>query len=263
MAWRANVGVMTPYHAIPTPPHFAALLSGRGLDMVKIVAVLAMVVDHAGYIWFGGGLYTYLIGRIAFPLFCFAAAAAIIRLRDDPAHLYRQAGLLLLFALLTEPVSQLTRSGYQSINVLFTLALAMAIAPVLLKAPTWLRGMVYLAAIAAMALPNAWEFGFAGMLLPVALAHALMGKHLDTLAAVALALVANFGGYAGLDVIRVDMTVITIMFATLVPLALLHAMNAFYKVQANQRRILPRYALHIFYPLHMLLLWLIGLLFTQ
>lgn len=239
--------------------YFPALLSGRGLDIVKIVAAIAMLVDHTGYILFGGGLYFYLIGRIAFPLFCFAAAAAIVRLRDEPAHLYRQAALLLLFALITEPVSQIARSGYQVVNVLFTLSLAMAIAPMMLKSPTWLRGVIYGVAIAAMAYPNAWEFGFAGMLLPVTIAMALMGHRLDMVATFILAVVINFGGYGDLDITRYDLFVVTVMFAALVPLALLHGLNGYYQTHNNQGRLLSRYALHIFYPLHMLLLWLVGM----
>lgn len=228
--------------------------------MVKIIAALTMLVDHAGYILGTGGLYTYLVGRIAFPLFCFAAAAAIVRLRDDPAQMYRQAGLLLLFALITEPVSQLTRSGYDVINVLFTLALAMAVAPMMLKAPVWLRGVVNGVGIAAMAYPNAWEFGFGGMLLPVAMALALMGRRFDAVAVFVLLSVINFGGYAGLDIARMDVLVATLIFAALAPLAIVSVLNAYYTARPAPGRILSRYALHVFYPAHMLVLWLIALI---
>lgn len=228
--------------------------------MVKIIAAICMIVDHAGYIVTGEGLLTYLVGRSAFPLFCFAAAAAIVRLRDDSAHLYRQAGLLLLFAVLSEPVSQLTREGYQVINVLFTLALGVAVAPVMLAAPRWLRAAVYALAVFAMAYPGAWEFGMAGMLLPVAMAGAVLGRSTDAIAVLVLAGVANFGGYGQLDVVRVDLMILTALFATLVPFALLHAMNAYYANHAANGRILSRYALHLFYPGHMLVLWLIALL---
>lgn len=241
---------------LPARFYFPALLSGRGLDVVKIVAALTMLVDHAGYILSIGGIYSYLIGRVAFPLFCFAAAAAIVRLRDDPAQMYRQAGLLLLFALITEPVSLIARSGYEVINVLFTLSLAMAVAPLMLKSPVWLRCIVYALAVTAMAYPNAWEFGFGGMLLPVAIALSLMGHRFDALAMVALLSVIHFGGYAGLDVVRMDLLVVTIMFATLVPLAILYAINSYYTARPSQGRLLSRYALHIFYPAHMLVLWL-------
>lgn len=240
-------------------PFFAAVLSGRGLDVIKIVAAISMLVDHAGYILFGGGLYFYLIGRLAFPLFCFAAAAAILRLRDDPAHLYRQAGLLLLFALLTEPVSQLARSGYQAINVLFTLSLAMAVAPVMLRLPAWFRALVYVTGIAAMSYPNAWEFGFAGMLLPVAMALALSGRRCDMGAALALAAVTNFGGYAALAGVRADLVIATLVCAVLAPVAVLYAVSNYYNARPAPGRVLWRYALHLFYPAHMLVLWLAGM----
>lgn len=242
---------------------FPALMSGRGLDVVKIVAALCMLVDHSGYILHVGGLASYLIGRVAFPLFCFAAAAAIVRLRDDTAHLYRQAVLLLLFALITEPVSQITRAGYEVINVLFTLALAMAVAPVMLKLPAWGRAAIYVLAIAAFAFPNAWEFGFVGMMLPVAFALALMGRKLDMVMAAVLAGMVNFGGYAGIDVVHGHLAMAAVIFATLVPLAVLYAINAYYLQRPHAGRILSRYALHVFYPAHMLVLWLIAVLFAQ
>ncbi len=253
---------MTQIPADSAELRFPALTTGQGLDVVKIVAALAMVVDHAGHIWLGGeSLYTYLIGRIAMPLFCFAAAVSILRLRDHPARLYRQAGLLFVFALVAEPVSRLTRDGYDILNVLFTLSLAMAVAPVLLKRPAVLRAVVYGLGVALVGFGNLWEFGFAGMVLPLALAFALHGRRMDALAAVLLAAVMNFSGYVYFDTVQPELAVLTVVFAVLVPFAVLHALNAVYAKRGQKSRLLSRYALHVFYPLHMLVLWALRPLF--
>ncbi len=225
--------------------------------MVKIVAAACMCADHAGYILHTGGLATYLTGRVAFPLFCFAAAVAILRLRDDTAHLYRQAAVLLFFAVLSEPVAQLARAGYMAVNVLFTLALGMAVAPALMATKTHVRAVVYALALAAFALPNAWEFGFAGMLLPVTLALALRGSCLDGAAALVLAGAVNFGGYAVFDVAQPALAAVVVLCATLVPTAILFALNAYYAARPVQGRVLSRYMLHFFYPAHLLVLWAI------
>lgn len=246
---------MSPLPRSPERCAYPALMSGRGLDVVKILAAAAMLVDHAGYILTGENLYMFLIGRMAYPLFAFAAAVTILRRQDDSAYLYRQAGILLLCALLSEPVSQLTREGYQVLNVLFTLALSLAAAPVLMACRSWLRLMVYGLAVAVCALPGGWEFGAAGMLLPVAIAVAMAGSRVDAVAAVVLAGMMNFGGYAQWNAYHFELMLATAVFSTLAPAALLHVINAFYARQAPRARLLSRYALHIFYPAHMLALW--------
>ena len=238
---------------------FPALTSGRALDVVKIVAAVAMVIDHINHIWWQGSVTSaYLIGRMAFPLFCFAAAAAIVRMDGATDKIYKQAGFLLLCALISEPVSQLTRDP-DTVNVLFTLALGLAVAPCVRSFPPVLRMVFYIAACALMAWPNAWEFGFAGMFLPVALAGAIAGRRSDMVGAAVLAAFANFGGYGDLDVVNPAAVMIVVLAAVVAPFCVLWLIDKM-QTTSGQARLLPRYALHVFYPLHMLVIWAIGLL---
>ncbi len=51
-----------------------------GLDLVKWTAMLAMVADHLRFLWpDADGLF--VIGRLAFPLFCLAIAVNVGRAR--------------------------------------------------------------------------------------------------------------------------------------------------------------------------------------
>lgn len=247
-----NATAATPHAYWQKSPHFAAgLLSGWPLDAVKIMAAVLMLADHANDLLFGNQyVFAYLAGRGAFPLFCWAAAAALLRARGDRA-VWRQAAFLLAFAFLSELASQWARPHYDVVNVLFTLALGVALSPVVLRMPVWGRGCSYALAAGLMAFPSAAEFGAAGALLPVALAGALMGGRLDMLAAAVLAAVMNFSPFLSRDIPLAGGASV-VAAATLWPLAILWFV-------ARQRlpqtgRLLPRYALHAFYPLHMVML---------
>ena len=47
------------------------LLSGNAL---KLIAAAAMVVDHAGLMFFPGNLLPRILGRLAYPIFAFMIA---------------------------------------------------------------------------------------------------------------------------------------------------------------------------------------------
>ncbi len=256
----ATIDSMTQGH-LSTKPSFAApLLGGAPLDAIKLMAAVLMVVDHANHIWFGGAhLTAYLLGRAAFPLFCWAAAAAILRAGDD-RRLYRQAGLLLLFAILTEPISRLTRD-YDVLNVLFTLSLGVLAAPAVLRLPTVARLVLSVAAAAAVGFGGWWEFGFAGFLLPAMIAAAIRDRKVTDMAGVLLLLaIMNFRGYWGWAHVEVAGAAIVVLSATLWPAFILWLVAETLRDRGRgpspPRRLMPRYALHVFYPAHMLVLWL-------
>lgn len=241
------------------PPQIAAgLLSGVPLDMVKIMAAVLMLVDHAHDLLLGNAYpWLYLAGRGAFPLFCWAVAAALLRAKGDGA-VFRQAALLLGFAFASEIASQWARPHYDVVNVLFTLALAAALAPAVLRLPAWGRMFVYAAAFLLTGFSGAVEFNMAGTLLPVALAGAIMGLRVDLAAAILLAGVMNFSGFYFYPMPAVA-TASVAAAATLWPLGLLWLVS---QMKLSQRgRLVPRYALHVFYPLHMVVLAAIRRLF--
>jgi len=53
-------------------------MRSAGLDLVKWTAILTMVADHLRYLWpAADGLF--VLGRLAFPLFCLAIAVNVGR----------------------------------------------------------------------------------------------------------------------------------------------------------------------------------------
>ena len=91
---------------------------------LKFLAMVTMLADHIGAVFFSQCLPLRLIGRLSFPLFCFSIAEGLSHTRDRVKYLRR----LTVFALLSEVPFDLAfegtlwNIGYQ--NVLFTFAAA-------------------------------------------------------------------------------------------------------------------------------------------
>lgn len=101
-----------------------------GLDLVKWLAMLSMLIDHLRYLW-PDAYGLFIIGRLAFPLFCLSIAANVTRTR--PGELFsegnaRYLGWLLVFSLISElPYRELSPES-ATLNVMPTLLLGLLVA---------------------------------------------------------------------------------------------------------------------------------------
>jgi len=94
-----------------------------GLDLVKWLAMLSMLLDHLRYLWpdtYG----LFVIGRLAFPLFCLGIAANVTR--TQPGELAsdgnaRYLGWLTAFSVLSEVPYRLLSPDSATFNVMPTL----------------------------------------------------------------------------------------------------------------------------------------------
>lgn len=91
------------------------------IDLLKWIAVITMVIDHVGYVFFPGQEIFRAIGRLAFPIFIILLAEGMSRTRHPNAHLTR----LWLFGLISQIPFTLLFDTY-TLNVLFTMGLAVA-----------------------------------------------------------------------------------------------------------------------------------------
>lgn len=96
-------------------------LSGAQL---KLLAMALMLIDHIGaYLLFTGPLYGFcrIIGRLAFPIFCFMIAEGATHTRS----ITKYAGRLLVFAIISTPPYNLVHGNVwyslDELNVFFTL----------------------------------------------------------------------------------------------------------------------------------------------
>lgn len=144
----------------------------RGISgsTLKIIAIISMLTDHIGAVvvlgflqhaWYGQWLINLyyvmrlLIGRIAFPIFCFLLVEGFGHTRNAAKYALR----LFVFALVSEIPFDLAFEGklfapkYQ--NVFFTLFIGLLVMMAYkgiterLKAAVWIKLILYIAALAA------------------------------------------------------------------------------------------------------------------
>ncbi|AFZ32774.1 TraX family protein [Gloeocapsa sp. PCC 7428] len=87
---------------------------------IKLLAAIFMVIDHVGIVFFPQVFVFRVIGRLSFPLFAWLLAQGERYTRSFPRYLQR----LVLLGLLSQPLYVLTLSGTRP-NILFTLSLGL------------------------------------------------------------------------------------------------------------------------------------------
>ena len=224
-----------------------AVLSGNTL---KIIAMLSMLLDHVGLYLFPDKLAFRAIGRIAFPIFAYMIAEGCKYTRSRTKHLCGIA----LFALGVQIVYFVaTGSYYHSILVTFTLAIALIYAldnlvkersvPSLLIALAVFSAAVFMTLLVPLIFKNndfRLDYGAAGVFLPTAVYFApdKKSKLLCTL---------------GIMTLKAAFEV-PLQFFSLLSLPLL----TLYSGKRGKYKL--KYMFYIFYPLHIVLIILIGFL---
>lgn len=224
------------------------ILSGSWL---KLLAVFSMLIDHSAYILWSDSVWMctplfklagvaispyYLlrqIGRLAFPIFCFLVAEGYLYTRNK----IKYGRNLLLFALLSEIPFNLMM-GNQVLypdkqNVYFTLFLGLLLMTVSHQEWGQLRKALGYIGISLVAVVLNADYGLRGALL-VLLLYALREK--PALRAI-LAYPMLSGGAAA--------------FAAFLPISLYNGQRGFVRSKWM------KYAFYLFYPIHILLLWMV------
>lgn len=98
-------------------------LSPAALDMIKLVALLTMLIDHINTVFMTPAWpVMYALGRMAFPLFTLIWAMNVQR---SPVRLQIRANRLWIWAVITQPVFSLAFMHHQpwwAMNILFVFA---------------------------------------------------------------------------------------------------------------------------------------------
>ena len=234
------------------PLGIAPAFDGAPLDAVKLLAALCMLVDHVNSVVLGSGYpLMWRIGRVSFPLFCFAVACNLARGAPLPGYLRR----LLLFGVLTQPIFGLAFRGHDQGNVLIALALGALVAATLRQRGAGLQHALLalgsvLVLVPALRANTGFEFGLAGLLLIAVLLLLLDGRWSTAVWLPFIAFGLNLPAARSpaepwwLGPLR-DAAIALAGGALVLAVSLL---------LRGRRRFLPRYALHVFYPGHLLLL---------
>lgn len=114
-----NQSVPGLLHPLQTPGQ----LSPAALDMVKLLALLAMLIDHINTVFMTPAQpVMYALGRMAFPLFTLIWAMNVQR---TPERLQVRANRLWRWAVITQPVFSLAFAHHHpwwALNILFVFA---------------------------------------------------------------------------------------------------------------------------------------------
>jgi TraX protein len=227
--------------------------SGAPLDAVKVASACLMLADHVNYVFFGHvANFMWYLGRPVFPLFVFAMVCNLIRGTDALEYV----GKLILLGVFSQPFYATLMATDQG-NTLFTLAVGAVLVVALRAQRPVVQHLVFFIAIIAIfsslfRVRGGLDFGLGGMLFPAALYLVLQGRlwHLPSLALLLFAL-----NWYPIDnpwrLEPVQVALFACASATVIALAALRL--------RKQPRFLPRYALHIFYPGHLLALLAIHL----
>ncbi|WP_270655252.1 TraX family protein [Enterobacter bugandensis] len=239
----------------------ASQLSPAALDMVKLIALLAMIIDHTNTVFLTPALpVMYALGRMAFPLFTLIWAMNVQR---TPERLQKRASRLWIWAVITQPVFSLAFWHHQpwwALNILFVFA---GITQLLaLQCRHGRKGMLagYLL-LALMIWPlHPASYGLAGITLPISMATVSGSETPGVQRLGAITAVLSLICLNGLSHL-LDMPAETLLLATLPTLAFPLAVVSFCRkiCPEGRKRFMPRNFFYYAYAGH---LGIIGLIQT-
>lgn len=221
-----------------------------GRDILKIIAIITMLIDHIGNILYPELLFLQIIGRLSFPIFAYLIVLGVETTKKTIKYMMT----LLVFALISQFPYFLAFGiqPFERLNILFSLLLSavtiyfynkrssMAFVPLLLSLilPTEGTYYVVLTTVGMKLLKDTPKIG-ALVLFTLNIQFLLLSSDLHTQ--------------------------IQILSLFAIPLVFLHIKNKLTKeilIQENSLAYsLRKYAFYIFYPLHLALIFLIKLFF--
>jgi hypothetical protein len=235
-------------------------LSGGAMDLLKIIAFVFLLMDTVNMAWQDAApSYLSLVGRVSFPIAAYCLACHMMR----GFNLKKYIILLTVLGLATWPMTHLAVQDMY-MNVLLTLAAGAAFMWAAEHMTDTVRNRMIVAACLLMALPQVNDYGVAGVVLPAAILAVLRGRPksrrvlLLTLAFISL---SGFGAVIGASdtvtggILKViGMGIGLVIIGGLIPWALIRGCR---RAIGDRARFLPKYLMHVLYPLHVLVIWFV------
>lgn len=207
--------------------------------VLKLIACLSMFMDHLGAVCFSGMMGFRIIGRLAFPIYCFLLVEGAVHTHDMKKYILRMG----IFALISEVpfdlafYHRLVYTGHQ--NVFFTLGLGLLAIWFLehpieqLDIPDVLYKLLVIIAAGLIAEFFNTDYGFTGIAV-ICIFYYLRGQP-QLKYPIAVILLAAMGGVEVYAVLA------------LIPILL-------YNGQRGRQTKAMQYGFYIFYPAHLLLI---------
>lgn len=197
-------------------------------DFLKVIAIITMLIDHIGYLFFPQHIIFRIIGRLAFPIFAYQLAMGYTYTKDMKKYAIR----LLLFGVVSQAPYILAFNG--GLNILFTLLLSLGILYALDKKK---YSILVLLSILPLLLP--FEYGYYGVFSIISF-YIFRNKRENNILFQVLINTIYFLYYFG-----------SIQILSLFALALIYK-DWKLKIRIN------KYVFYVFYPLHITILYIIS-----
>lgn len=130
------------------------------MRMMQVVAMITMLVDHIGALFFPETSLFRIVGRIAFPLYCWFLVQGYRYTRDHKRYMLR----LLWLACLSQVPYSLAMQTWE-LNVIFTLLLSLVGMYVMDRVQSENRKVALIACVLAAATLIPMDYGLYGVLL--------------------------------------------------------------------------------------------------
>lgn len=238
--------------SIPWPFAPSAVALNRDTGLLKLIAMLSMLCDHAGVVLFPQYRILRVIGRLAFPIYAYCLAAGCIYTHDRLRYLRR----LVMLALISQPLHEalfnhrpfeLTldffMKGWRDPSILVSLVLGALVIWSIRERE--LLFTIALAILIAM-IQTKLDYKFRGILLMVLF---YLFIHVRWLSLPCMAAYMVWWGLQGKGYMLFDVRFSIQMFA-LLALPLIYC-------RTNSGIRLPKWLFYAFYPAHLMLLLLL------
>lgn len=205
--------------------------------VLKIIAMVAMTIDHANYMFYDHVTLLNYIGRLAFPIFAWQIVVGFEKTRDVKQYAFR----LLVLAIISQPLFTLYFGELQRVftfNTIFTLLLGLLCLCAIKKSKQWGGVCCVVACVVAEVLH--FDYGFFGIAMIVLFYLCRNDK-----ATMVIAQVANLAVYQVLHPNSIEMY-------SFVAILLILLYN-------DKRGYNLKYLFYVFYPLHLLILYILKL----
>lgn len=202
---------------------------------LKWIAIITMTIDHVGAVLYPQYTMLRMIGRISFPIFCFLLVEGAMHTGNIRNYEKR----LLVFAFISEIPFDLAFYGELTLshqNVFFTLFLGVCVIEVLRYEKSGIYAVLAVGGAMLLAQELAMDYGMAGIIFILCFYFFYQRKVMKQLAFAG----ANFWCYQGMEVQY---------YAALAVIPML--------LYNGERGPKMKYFFYLFYPVHLLILYLI------
>lgn len=216
---------------------------------LKIIAIISMFFDHAGYAIYGKLSWCNFIGRLAFPIFAFQITEGYTHTKNLKKYFIR----LGIFALISQIPLMMLYSIFTTqfvLNIFFTLFLGLSAITIYDKSPNKILGIIGTILVIYLSKCLTVDYGFLGVLTIFMFYIFRSNKILTSLSFVSLTIVH----YKELLIAtNFSSQMLLLVVFTLLSLLIIFLYNG--KKGKNIKQ-----AFYWFYPVHLVLLYFINIL---